>query len=67
MKTPIQKLITAFDLYGETHLTGFEVVEILKKELIEEKSQIVRAFNEGMRDANDNGYDYYNGTYEDRV
>lgn len=67
MKTPITKLITVFDLYGETQLTGFEVAELLKKEKPEEKNQIVRAFNEGMRDANDNGYDYYNGNYEDRV
>lgn len=67
MKTPIQKLITAFDLYGETQLTGLEVVELLKKELIEEKAFAVRAFNNGMRDANDNGYDYYNEWYNESV
>lgn len=67
MKTPIQKLITSFDLYGETQLTGFEVIEILKKELTEEKSQIVRAFNNGMRDTNDNGYDYFNEWYNESV
>lgn len=67
MKSPIQELIQEFDFFAGENITKEDVLQKLKDIQSKEKQQLVTAFNCGIREEFENGMDYYNNVYDDRI